>query len=80
MIWQDWAIMVINFLFAAFLIPMMRRPGKPPLLSSVTTATGLFMMAVVMLTLNLWLAAGSSALSASAWTILVIQGVRGRNA
>lgn len=75
---QDITIMVTNIAFTLFLIPMIRKPDKPPLKSSGLTSIGIYLLAVSFATIGLWLGAVATTLNAMAWSILFIQGVTKR--
>ncbi len=73
MIWQDVAIMVIQFSFALALMPAIIGKQKPDFWTCGLTSVLLYVMSSVMLTLDLWLSAGSSLLLACMWTVLWLQ-------
>ncbi len=71
--WQDLIFLVGNWVFVAAMIPTIRGNSKPALQTSLTTAVVLTTFVVCYLTLNLWLAAFSTALSAGTWYVLAYQ-------
>jgi hypothetical protein len=72
--WQDYTFLLGNIVFFVALIPAMRsRTDKPPILSSLLTATVLAGYAATFITLDLYRSAVGSALVASAWAILLVQ-------
>lgn len=71
--WQDYAISLIQFAFAAALLPAVFGPTKPDRWTCVLTATLLYSLAAVLSTLGLWLGAASSALVGATWTLLLLQ-------
>jgi hypothetical protein len=72
--WQDWAIAVIQWVFALALIPTIRdASAKPSLSSSLLTAILLTALSGIFITLELWNGALSSLAVAIAWFILTFQ-------
>ena len=71
--WQDWAIGLGGFLLAPSLIPLVVHGPPPPLTTSGISAVVLWVFVVAFGTLKLPLSTVSTALSASAWSIMVIQ-------
>lgn len=71
--WQDYVFAIGSLFFIAALIPMIRASEKPPLFSSIPTATVLAIFAVTYTTLDLWLAAITSIVSALCWFTLALQ-------
>lgn len=74
--WQDFVITAGSIVFGVALIPMIRGKDKPPLLTSVPTATFLTAFVGVYGSLGLWLSTVVGAFSALAWWVLVVQKVR----
>lgn len=74
MIWQDAVIAIVQLGFCAALVPAtMPGTGKPPLLTSVPTAAGLFAIAAAMTTLGLHWSAATAAVSGTLWLIIALQ-------
>jgi len=76
MIPQDIVIAIANVVFALSLLPMLRAPIAPPLLSSIPTATCLWAIAISMATLDLRWSAFCIAVSASGWTVLAYKRIK----
>jgi len=55
--WQDAALSAGNFFFCFTLIPMLRHPGRPPLLTCIPTALALLAGGFVFATMHLWVTA-----------------------
>jgi len=73
MVLQDYVFMAGGFLFAAMLLPTLRDPrAKVPLATSAATGFVLVVYAVTFVTLDLYLAAFSSALTAVAWFAVAV--------
>jgi hypothetical protein len=75
LIWQDVALTFIGFMFAAFLIPMVRdslRGKFANKITSFTTASGLYVTAAIYSTLGFWLATASATASGTMWLILLL--------
>ena len=70
-LWHDWAILVIQLSFAAFVLPMAIKGPYPPLSTSIPTTVGLIALGAIMGDLGLWLAASSLFISATVWGIAV---------
>jgi cbb3-type cytochrome oxidase subunit 1 len=75
-IWQDIVMMSVGFAFAFFLIPSIRGKEKPARFTCITTSMGLFVIAICLATLQLWLAAVAQGMTAIAWAILTVQTLR----
>jgi hypothetical protein len=72
--WQDWALASASIVFIIALVPTLRdRTQKPALSTSVTTGVVLGMTAFVYLTLSLWFATVTTALSSATWLLLAVQ-------
>ena len=69
-IWQDIAFMVGGFIFAPALIISIMKRAKLPVMTSLPTALVLTMFVVCYVTLGLFLAASSTAITAVCWYIL----------
>jgi uncharacterized PurR-regulated membrane protein YhhQ (DUF165 family) len=76
MVWQDYAITLIIYLFVIVTIPqvidVLKRKTKLNLLTAGSTAFGNYLMGVVFATLGLWISVTSSLLIASLWLIIFI--------
>jgi hypothetical protein len=55
--WQDVALSAGNIFFCFTLVPMLRHPGRPPLLTCIPTGLDLIAGGFVFATLHLWLTA-----------------------
>jgi len=79
MVWQDTALSIINFGFILTLIPAIVQNYKnkdvkgQSLLTYVSTAILLSIMAYLFLTLELWLSSVATAGTAVTWYILLYQ-------
>ena len=73
MIWQDYAIMAIQFAFAAALLPAVFGPAKPDRWTCAMTGGLLYALAAVVGTLDLWLSMASSVVCGAMWTVLLFQ-------
>jgi len=79
MVWQDTALSIINFGFILTLIPAILQNYKnkdvkgQSLLTYVSTAVLLSIMAYLFLTLELWLSSFATAGTAVTWYILLYQ-------
>lgn len=73
MIWQDYAIMAIQFSFALALLPAVFGKEKPDRWACLMTSVLLYVMAFVMATLALKLASLSSFVVGTVWVILLVQ-------
>ena len=73
MIWQDLVLMLGGFVFSAALLPTIWSQSKPAASTCILTGSMLLVFAVVYLSLQLWLAAAATALSAACWLVLLGQ-------
>ena len=71
--WQDAALAVGNVFFCFTLIPMLRNPSKPPLLTCIPTALALLAGAFVFATLHLWVAALTQTVTSLQWLALALK-------
>jgi hypothetical protein len=71
--WQDAVLSAGNIFFSLTLIPMLRQPGKPPLLTCIPNAVASLAGAFVFGTLHLWVTAGSLAITGVQWFILAFK-------
>ena len=73
MVWQDYVLMTGGMVLWISIIPMIRAKEKPPCLTSIPTSAILTIFVVCLVTLNLYLAAFSTACTSIFWWILVFQ-------
>ena len=82
MIWQDYAITIIVYLFVAVTIPQLRdiikRKSSLNIFTAGATSIGNFGLAYVFFTLDLWLSVTSSILIATLWLLLFIFSMRNK--
>jgi hypothetical protein len=71
--WQDAALSAGNIFFCFTLIPMLRHPGRPPLLTCIPTALGLLAGGVVFATLHLWVTALTQTITGLQWLALAFK-------
>lgn len=71
--WQDYALGVVQAVFAVALIPTLFDRQKPALSTSAMNATGMTVITIVYASLQLWLSAGVAAIVGIQWIILCIQ-------
>src|ERR1700755_3632980 len=71
--WQDAALSAGNIFFCFTLIPMLRHPGKPPLLTCIPTGLALLAGGFVFATLHLWLTALTQTITGLQWLALVFK-------
>ena len=76
MIWQDFAITFIIYIFVIVTIPqvidVLKKRTKLNLLTAGPTAIGNYCMAIIFATLELWISVTSSLLIATLWLIIFI--------
>ncbi len=76
MIWQDYAITLIIYMFVIVTIPqvidVLKKKTRLNLLTAGPTAFGNYLMAVVFASLGLWISVTSSLLIATLWLIIFI--------
>ena len=74
MIWQDIVISAVSFAFAFMLIPQMRDSfkgkGYVNIYTASFTSVGLVIIAVMMLTLELWFSGFSAFVTCTMWIVL----------
>jgi uncharacterized membrane protein YdjX (TVP38/TMEM64 family) len=68
--WQDVVLSAGNIFFCLTLIPMLRHPGRPPLLTSIPTGLALLAGGCVFATLHLWLTALTQTIAGLQWLAL----------
>ncbi len=73
MVWQDYVLMTGGMILWISIIPMIRAKEKPPFLTIIPTSVMLTIFVVCLVTLNLYLAAFSTACTAIFRWILVFQ-------
>ena len=71
--WQDVALSAGNIFFCLTLIPMLRHPSRPPLLTCIPTALALLAGAFVFATLHLWVAALTQTVTSLQWLALALK-------
>ena len=80
MIWQDYAITLIVFMFVIVTIPqvidVLKRKVKLNLVTAGPTAIGNYLLAAVFATLGLWISVTSTLLIATIWLIIFIGSCR----
>lgn len=65
--WQDVMLSAGNIFFCFTLIPMLRDPGRPPLLTCIPTGLALLAGGCVFATLHLWLTAFTQTITGLQW-------------
>jgi len=73
MIWQDLVIAACNIIFLGALIANIFNGSKPALITSISTAIALSIVAFCLLTLSLTVSGVVASLSAICWFILFYQ-------
>jgi len=80
MIWQDYAITLIIYMFVIVTIPqvidVLKKKTKLNLLTAGPTALGNYLLAGVFASLGLWISVTSSLLIATLWLIIFIGSCR----
>lgn len=71
--WQDAMLSAGNVFFCFTLIPMLRQPERPPLLTCIPTGLALLAGGFVFATLHLWLTALTQAITGLQWLALVLK-------
>jgi hypothetical protein len=71
--WQDVALSAGNIFFCFTLIPMLRHPGRPPLLTCIPTALALLAGGFVFAPLHLWVTALTQTITGVQWLILAFK-------
>jgi len=71
--WQDVALSAGNIFFCFTLIPMLRHPGRPPLLTCIPTALALLAGGFVFATLHLWVTALTQAITGLQWLVMAFK-------
>ncbi|GAG75896.1 unnamed protein product [marine sediment metagenome] len=82
MIWQDYAITIIVYMFVAVTIPQLidviKRRTSLNLFTAGATSIGNYGLAYVFYTLDLWLSVTSALLIASLWLLLFLFSMRNK--
>jgi hypothetical protein len=71
--WQDVTLSAGNIFFCITLIPMLRQPERPPLLTCIPTGLALVAGGFVFATLHLWLTALTQTIAGLEWLALVLK-------
>jgi hypothetical protein len=71
--WQDVALCAGNIFFCVTLLPMLRHPGRPPLLTCIPTGLALLAGGFVFATLHLWLTALTQTVIGVQWLALAFK-------
>jgi hypothetical protein len=71
--WQDVTLSAGNIFFCITLIPMLRQPERPPLLTCIPTGLALVAGGFVFATLHLWLTAATQTITGLQWLALVLK-------
>jgi hypothetical protein len=71
--WQDVMLSAGNIFFCITLIPMLRQPERPPLLTCIPTGLALLAGGFVFASLHLWLTALTQTLTGLQWLALVFK-------
>jgi len=80
MLWQDYAITVIVYIFVIVTIPQLidiiKKRNSLNLITSSATAIGNYGLSYIFFTLNLWLSVISAILIGTIWLLLFIFSIR----
>ena len=71
--WQDVVLSAGNIFFCFTLLPMLRHPGRPPLLTCIPTGLALLAGGFVFATLHLWLTALTQTITGLQWLALAFK-------
>ena len=71
--WQDVALSAGNIFFCFTLVPMLRHPGRPPLLTCIPTGLALLAGGFVFATLHLWITALTQTITGLQWLALAFK-------
>jgi hypothetical protein len=71
--WQDVVLAAGNVFFCFTLIPMLRHPVRPPLLTCVPTGLALLIGGFVFASLHLWLTALTQTVTGLQWLALIFK-------
>jgi hypothetical protein len=70
---QDISLSMGNIFFCITLVPMLRQPGRPPLLTCVPTGLGLLAGGFVFATLHLWVTALTQVTTGLQWLAFAVK-------
>jgi len=73
--WQDIVLTAGSMVFIIALLPSVFSAAKPAAMTSLMTGTVLAIFAVTYTTLDLWFAAGTTAITSITWFVLLGQAV-----
>jgi hypothetical protein len=71
--WQDLALCAGNVFFCFTLVPMLRHPARPPLLTCIPTGIALLAGGFVFASLHLWFTALTQAITGIQWLVLAFK-------
>jgi hypothetical protein len=71
--WQDIFLSAGNFFFCFTFIPMLRHPGRPPLLTCIPTGLALLAGGFVLGTLHLWVTSLSQLIMGLEWLAMALK-------
>jgi uncharacterized membrane protein YdjX (TVP38/TMEM64 family) len=71
--WQDVVLSAGNIFFCITLVPMLRHPEPPPLLTSVPTALALLAGGAVFASLHLWITALTQIIAGLQWLAMAFK-------
>jgi hypothetical protein len=71
--WQDMALSAGNIFFCFTLVPMLRHPEPPPLLTSIPTALALLAGGAVFASLHLWITALTQIVAGLQWLAMAFK-------
>ena len=71
--WQDIVLSEGNIFFCLTLVPMLRHPSRPPLMTCIPTAVALLLGGFVFATVHLWLTALTQTVQGLQWLALAIK-------
>src|SRR3974377_1097520 len=71
--WQDVMLSAGNIFFCFTLIPMLRQPERPPLLTCIPSGLALLAGGFVFATLHLWVTALTQTITGLQWLALVLK-------
>jgi hypothetical protein len=71
--WQDVTLAAGNVFFCFTLIPMLRQPERPPLLTCIPSALALLAGGFVFASLHLWLTALTQTITGLQWLVLAFK-------
>jgi hypothetical protein len=82
MIWQDYAITIIVYMFVFVTIPqlidVMKGRTSLNLITAGATTFGNYFLGYIFLTLNLWLSVSSAFLIATIWLLIFLFSIRNK--